>query len=83
VEVTARKWLYCGKEDDMPEILIRCPVTDKDVSTGIALPADVFLKAEIETRPVACPHCGQQHAWKKEEAYLRVPPEREPRPSVH
>jgi hypothetical protein len=62
----------------MTEILIRCPVTGKDVPTGIALPAEVFLTAEIETRPVACPHCRQLHAWNKPDAYLRVPPEREP-----
>ncbi|MFA5516344.1 MAG: hypothetical protein WDA20_08660 [Desulfuromonadales bacterium] len=67
----------------MPEILIRCPVTGKDVPTGVALPAATFLKAEIDTFPVACPHCGQRHAWSKAEAYLQVPPEREPRPSGH
>ena len=62
----------------MPEVLIRCPVTGKDVPTGIALPGKVFLHAEIETRPVACPHCGQEHPWSKSEAFLRTPPERDP-----
>lgn len=62
----------------MPEILIRCPVTGKDVPTGVSLPADVFLQAQIDTYPATCPHCGAQHPWRKEEAYLRVPPEREP-----
>lgn len=62
----------------MPEILIRCPVTGKDVPTGVALPAEVFLVADLETFPVQCPHCGLQHPWEKKTAYLRVPPEREP-----
>ncbi|MBE0597070.1 MAG: hypothetical protein IH614_07365 [Desulfuromonadales bacterium] len=62
----------------MPEILIRCPVTGKDVSTGVALPAEVFLVADFETYPVHCPHCGLEHPWDKGAAYLQVPPEREP-----
>ena len=62
----------------MPEILIRCPVTGKDVPTGVALPAEVFLEADIETYPVECPHCGLQHTWDKKSAYLQVPAEREP-----
>lgn len=62
----------------MPEILIRCPVTGRDVHTGIALQADVFLTAEIATYPVACPYCGGRHSWTQKEAYLQFPPEREP-----
>ncbi len=64
----------------MPEILIRCPVTGKDLPTGIALPADAFLVADIDTFPVACPHCGQLHSWRKADAFPRVPAEREPPP---
>ena len=64
----------------MPEILIRCPVTGKDVPTGIALSADAFQQAEINTYPVACPHCGQKHPWSKPDAFLRVPPERDRSP---
>lgn len=62
----------------MPEILIRCPITGKDVHTGLSLQADVLRSAEIETYPVACPHCGQRHAWKQNDAYPQFPPEREP-----
>lgn len=62
----------------MPEVLIRCPVTGKDVHTGIALQADVLRNAHIDTFPVACPHCGKQHPWTQGEAYLQFPPEREP-----
>lgn len=62
----------------MPEVLIRCPVTGKDVHTGIALQADVLLHSHIDPLPVACPHCGQQHAWRQQDAYLQFPPEREP-----
>ena len=60
----------------MPEILIRCPATGRDVSTGIALETDVFLEAEFKTYPVPCPHCGNRHPWKKGDAYMQSPPER-------
>lgn len=62
----------------MPEVLIRCPVTGKDVHTGLILHAEVLLNARIETFPVACPHCGTEHPWTQEEAYLQFPGEREP-----
>ncbi len=62
----------------MPEILIRCPITGRDVHTGIALAADVFLHTEFETHPVACPYCGARHSWSKKDAYMQFPPERTP-----
>ncbi len=61
----------------MPEILIRCPETGKDLTTGISIPAEAFLKAEFSQNRIACPHCGREHAWSKKDAFLKVPPERE------
>jgi hypothetical protein len=60
----------------MPEVLIRCPVTGKDISTGISLKAEVFLKVDLH-QSIKCSHCGMQHSWSKDDAFLKVPPERE------
>jgi uncharacterized Zn-finger protein len=60
----------------MPEILIRCPQTGKDVPTCIMLDAEVFLKVDLQDKEAHCPHCGRQHHWSKDDAYLRTPPEK-------
>jgi hypothetical protein len=60
----------------MPEVLIRCPQTGKDVPTGIILDAEVFLKANLHDKEAHCPHCGRQHHWEQADAYLRNPPEK-------
>ncbi len=61
----------------MTEILIRCPITGKDLSTGLDLIPEAFEKADLRNRSVGCPHCGQIHSWSREDAYFRTPPERE------
>lgn len=60
----------------MPEVLIRCPQTGKDVPTGLILDAEVFQNADLHDKEAHCPHCGRQHHWGKDDAYLRSPPER-------
>jgi predicted nucleic acid-binding Zn-ribbon protein len=56
----------------MPEIMIKCPKTKKEVCTGMKMD-----KADFETSTLPdnnmimhCPHCGENHTWGKEEAYL-------------
>jgi hypothetical protein len=56
------------EEGIMGMIMIQCPSTGRDVSTGIEMLAVDQLptvKAEI-----ACPACGRVHAWTKNEAWL-------------
>lgn len=56
----------------MAMVLIRCPVTDLPVSTGLFMDESTFRSAtleEEETR-LSCPLCGETHVWRKEEAYL-------------
>jgi hypothetical protein len=60
----------------MPEVLIRCPQTGKDVPTGIMLDTDAFLNANLHNKEAHCPHCGRQHHWDQSDAYMRTPPER-------
>lgn len=55
----------------MPEVLIRCPVTKKQLSTGIALAEEVFARVDLKGVPVRCPHCGLEHPWTKRDAFLR------------
>jgi hypothetical protein len=55
----------------MPEVLIRCPVTGRLLTTGIALDVDCFQRADLREQSISCPFCGQQHTWRKEDAFLR------------
>ncbi len=55
----------------MNEILIRCPVTRKQLSTGIALKPDAFARMESTNRSVYCPYCRLSHPWNKRDAFLR------------
>ncbi len=51
-------------------LLIKCPVTGKEFSTGIETD-----KRSLELIPDTvvqspCPHCGHEHAWSKFDARL-------------
>jgi hypothetical protein len=54
----------------MHEVLIRCPITKKHLSTGIALKAEVFAQTDFKNQSVYCPHCRQLHPWTKRDAFL-------------
>lgn len=54
----------------MSVIVIRCPETGREVSTGILTTLEIFRNypdVRVNTR---CPHCGQQHTWTHGEAWL-------------
>ncbi len=54
----------------MSLIVIRCPHTGRDFSTGIEIDRKSFdLLPEILVRS-HCPDCGMQHAWWTREAKL-------------
>jgi hypothetical protein len=51
-------------------LMIKCPRTGQDVSTGILTDPDSYRKipeALVQTR---CSHCGLEHAWSPEDAWL-------------
>ena len=55
----------------MPRIMIRCPVTQKPVYTGMSttnLGSDISKYGSNTFGP--CPSCGQAHTWDKHNAYL-------------
>jgi hypothetical protein len=62
----------------MPEVLIRCPQTGKDVVTGLMLDDQAFQNANLRDQEAFCPHCGRQHHWDQTDAYLRSPPGERP-----
>jgi hypothetical protein len=55
----------------MPEVLIRCPVTHKLLSTGIALDLECFHRADLREMSTYCPFCARHHPWQKEDAFLQ------------
>jgi hypothetical protein len=56
----------------MAMVLIRCPVTNLPVSTGLFMDRPTFESATIQDdeKRLKCPLCGEIHVWQKEEAYL-------------
>jgi len=52
----------------MGVIMIQCPSTGREVSTGIEM-LDVEQLPAIEAKTI-CPACGNIHLWTKHEARL-------------
>ena len=51
-------------------LLITCPVTGKEFSTGIETDRqslDLIPDTVVQSR---CPHCGDEHPWSKLDARL-------------
>jgi hypothetical protein len=75
-DVTLRKEV--NKEGPMSILLIKCPHTDRPVSTGIELDAETFAKLPDILSYMKCPECGLEHAWWTREAWVEdrveVPP---------
>jgi hypothetical protein len=56
------------EEKIMGIIMINCPATGHEVSTGIEVCATDQLP--IVTATTICPECGRVHKWTKNEAWL-------------
>jgi hypothetical protein len=67
-----------NKEGPMAVLLIKCPHTDRPISTGIEVDAETFAKLPDILSYMKCPECGLEHAWWTREAWLEnrveVPP---------
>jgi hypothetical protein len=68
-----------NKEGPMSILLIRCPHTDRPISTGIEIDsAETLAKLPDVLSHVKCPECGLEHTWWTREAWLEdqleVPP---------
>ena len=54
----------------MAMLMIKCPRTGQDISTGILTDSDSFQKIPDTLAYTRCPHCGLAHAWWHKEAWL-------------
>jgi hypothetical protein len=52
----------------MARILIKCPRTEHYIFTGIEMPADLLHFLPEPQKPVFCPHCRIDHAWRRLDA---------------
>ena len=56
----------------MSAVMIRCPRTDRAVSTQIDTEPSVFQRfPEVESR-MDCPACGEEHVWTVRDAWLET-----------
>jgi hypothetical protein len=49
----------------MPVLMIRCPNTGREVSTGLNLDAKSFASLPDKLVTTNCPMCGLDHTWLK------------------
>jgi hypothetical protein len=54
-------------------VMIRCPTTGREISTGIETDAASFAAVPDVLAHSPCPWCGLEHAWWKREAWLCEP----------
>ncbi len=64
----------------MSMLMIRCPQTGQAVSTGIDTDPDSFKRIPDVLAFARCPHCGLEHAWWHNEAWLAEGPSTRDRP---
>ena len=57
----------------MGMVMIKCPNTGRDISTGIETDASSFAHVGDVLAHSRCPLCGLEHAWWKREAWLTEP----------
>ena len=53
----------------MGSLFVRCPKTNKPISTGIETDPESLARMQSTTFSIACPHCGQPHELKMRETY--------------
>ena len=54
----------------MAMLMIKCPRTGQDGSTGIVTDSDSYQKIPDTLVYTRCPHCGLEHAWWHKDAWL-------------
>ena len=54
----------------MSMITTRCPRTGREIPTGIETDPDSFEKIPDIPAKVRCPACGDEHEWRKSQAWL-------------
>jgi len=61
----------------MGVLLVKCPLTEKEFSTGINADRDSLIGLRAIVTRSFCPHCGAEHAWRLEDTrYVEaIPPD--------
>jgi hypothetical protein len=54
----------------MGVLMLKCPTTGREFSTGIFAEEDTFKKLPNTVTKAACPHCSHQHSWWTREMRL-------------
>jgi len=58
---------------NMATVMIRCPSTGNEISTGMAMDQASFDSSDLTDNIVGgCPECGSRHTWSKKDAFLEV-----------
>ena len=54
----------------LARVIISCPVTGKDVDTGIVIERRQWETADAHGLESSCVHCEQVHKWDKKDTRL-------------
>ena len=60
-------------------IVIRCPIRDEAVSTGLTTDSVIFATLPDVWVSLQCPLCGKPHHWRPRHAWLEERPDGHPR----
>lgn len=61
----------------MGMVVVRCPITAREIATGIETDTNTLVHLPNVEIAVHCPDCGEKHFWTPKHAY--VAGERRPR----
>ncbi len=54
----------------MARVMIECPSTGEPIFTGMTFDWPSFENVKIGQKQVRCSSCGEDHKWKRPDAYL-------------
>lgn len=57
----------------MGRVMIRCPVTERAVATGIEADRSTFNSTPVFFAEAFCPHCQANHPWFARDAWVEGP----------
>lgn len=55
----------------MGTLMIRCPETGREISTGVRTDEHSFKTAPVFFARSYCPHCRTEHEWFAKDAWVR------------
>jgi len=69
------------REVSMAVLMLRCPMSDRNFSTGIEIDPNGFKLMSDAIRIARCPYCQQEHSWRPYDAWMMesIPPRKRPK----